>query len=1298
MNMFSKRALLKWLLIVLPLVVLALGLAGAGWLLKTNAGANWVWSQVESAASGSLSSVKVEGDLSSGFVIHDMKYLSPELDILTGRALLQVEPGFFPLSVQVRNLQLQDVLVIAQESDVQTQDETANTDFGAAIAALKLPLPVVIQHAEVSNVAYGGKDDSAVVIVGSLTFKLSLDDQLRIDSAVYTSPGVMALAHGSLNLYAPYELVLSLDGELKSADIHKVLNYNIPLAMEFSGDLNELRFRLLSDLLDLQLDGNLLDPGGEPIWDVTGTAIGTQQTLLIADEEIALAGVSLNSVGSIENWSLDISSDIGIAGVPPLALVLSTHGSDTGIQINRSSLSGSGFDVGFNGQLDWSPQPAADISVVIGQMDLSRWVAEWPETAPLTGELGVTWSKDGLKIPQSKLTLSGTNTEVVIVADIDLERNRVFADLGWSDLRWPLQSETPDFSSSTGQMNLSGTVEDWQSDGQILVKLGKYPEGVLDIKGSGGRSFAELQLLDGRVLGGSLKGKVKADWQDSLNWSMDLSALAIDPEPLLADWPGKLDLDFSIEANSADEQLNIKLKSLNGVLRGTGLSGQGGLTMNRSDINFNQLVLETDNATLLLNGDASTKTGVTGEFKGDLPALLLQGASGNVEMEAAFSSHADYPRLELQAQALDLAWSGVSIKALELGTGENDANSLLPAFDLNATGLSWEGETINELSLSLNTENRTSTVQASMTSDLLDMNTVITLTPDEPDDIFHTTWQGALAVLDLAVSKKYRFGLLEPAALSLSATEISLQPACLEETKGAGLCVSAHHRQDSKLAIKADINSLPVDYLREIFEFDFKFEQKLEGQIEWLHSTGKNPSGGADLRITAGRVLDLEENQVLLESNEGVIKFDLQNGNLESGTVDVVFPDVGFIDIDFEVLDIVDVEARALKGRVLSRLNDIGFLGQMLLPGVDEVSGQFDSSISLEGSPADPDFDGGFTLTDGFFHYLPLGLKLEDVGFSGRVNKRDQGSLKGQFKAGDGIGSIDGRFAFADLDNLNMNLSFSGDKLLLVNTGSLSILTETRLELGLSPERVDINGEIKVPKARLTPANLLLGTVSDSEDLVIETRGEKELTTNQELVPGREFFGHLEVSFGGDVYVKVPGVETNISGKVMYDWSGAPIPVADGVYTLKGTVDVYGPTLNIRNGSISFPSVPANNPLLNIRAQRDVYGNTQIRSAGVQVIGTLQRPVLEAYTVPVTNEDRAWTLLVTGSDFEQGQGVGGFDIGTYIMPRLYVSYGISLFEDENVISARYDLKKGFGIKVTSGQRETGLDMSYTIDK
>jgi translocation and assembly module TamB len=309
-----------------------------------------------------------------------------------------------------------------------------------------------------------------------------------------------------------------------------------------------------------------------------------------------------------------------------------------------------------------------------------------------------------------------------------------------------------------------------------------------------------------------------------------------------------------------------------------------------------------------------------------------------------------------------------------------------------------------------------------------------------------------------------------------------------------------------------------------------------------------------------------------------------------------------------------------------------------------------------------------------------------------------RGHLNGRFRAGDGTGSLDGHISFEDVDQIQVDIALSGDQLLLVNTDDLKIHTDTDITIGFGPQRTDINGVIRIPNAHLTPANLLVEKVNDSEDLVIENAGSGSAPKPAKPASGNQVFGQLEVTFGKNVMIAVPDVKTKISGTTLFYWSGDPVPLAEGVYVLKGKVDMYGPTLLINNGTISFPKVPADNPLLNIRAEREIFGNIQIRSAGVRVIGTLKRPKLEAYTVPVTNEDRAWTLLITGSDFDQGQGVGGFDVGTYIAPRLYVSYGISLFDNENVISARYDLKKGFGVKVTSGHRETGLDVSYTIDR
>jgi translocation and assembly module TamB len=328
--------------------------------------------------------------------------------------------------------------------------------------------------------------------------------------------------------------------------------------------------------------------------------------------------------------------------------------------------------------------------------------------------------------------------------------------------------------------------------------------------------------------------------------------------------------------------------------------------------------------------------------------------------------------------------------------------------------------------------------------------------------------------------------------------------------------------------------------------------------------------------------------------------------------------------------------------------------------------------------------------------YAPAGLEIGDIELEGILERRGKGSLKGRFKAGDGTGTVEGAITFDTPGGPEIDVSLSGEQLRLVDTDNLKVNAETDIRIGLTPLRTDISGRILVPRARLKAANMLLEKVTDSEDLVIETgHGEPESAAN---APGNRVYGELEVALGEDVRIKVPDIEADVSGSVLFSWNGDPLPRANGSYRVRGKVDVYGPSLQIENGLIRFPGVPADNPQLNIRAERDIYGNTQIRSAGVAVTGSLKRLSVDAYTVPDTNRDRAWTLLITGTDFDQGQGVSGFDVGTYIAPRLYVAYGVSLFEDDNVISARYDLKKGFGVKVSSGDRETGADVSYTITR
>jgi translocation and assembly module TamB len=1291
------RSIGKYLLLGLLMLVLAL-IGSVYWLQNTESGASWLWNQVEDIAAGSVLASNVSGDLSSGFEIQNLRYLSESLELSVRRAELRAGPDLWPLSIEIDSLVLQDVAILSRPAPLQLADSEADMDIQSAIGALNLPVPINVNEALIQNVTLQSGVEAPLTLLNSLRFQASLDENLIVDELEVIRDDIEASLSGQLSLEAPFAVSTNLEGLYKSIGVAGKDNFVLPLKLNGSGTLDKLQFSLISQDYGLELGGELQALLIEPEWDVNGVLDHILLPLADSGEAISISGLVVACRGRIDDWFFDLESALDFGALHVSRLDVSGSGSSTGIQVSHAEYFGPDLDITQSGKLDWSSEIKAELNTVIRRLDFSPWVGNWPAGHELSGNLELNVSETSLEINQASLAVIGTGLVANIEADIDIDANKLNARVDWQGFSWPLNDPVPEFASPSGSLNVAGSIDQWNGEGQIDLQIGDYPQGRFVIQGDGTRSSGRLSILDSEILGGRISGEANADWASILNWNAVLSIEGVDPDPLMPGWPGKLDAELALSAKNNNEQIQLNLESVQGVLRGVPVDGRGGLTIEGKNILFDQLEFHTDQAVLQLSGSHVDSAGVSVKFNGYLPSGLLDGASGNVQMEGRFSNNANHPLLDFNLEALDLAWAGYGIKSVSAQTKQAIATRRLPALQLDASNLTLKDQLIDEVSLSFIPMGDRYGLQASLTDERFSLNTALTLVPERPDDLFNDAWHGAIEKLDLLIDQSFGFKLLEPAVFELSSGAVLLGSLCMSEESGAGLCLEGDYQSEGKRSLVLDVSAVPLNYLRDFLELEVNFEQQLEGRLELHQTNGEDLTGGAEFRLSAGRVLDLDENDVLSETSEGKFAFALQNGNLESGVLDLGFSDAGFIDIDFDVLNILQDGERILKGRALTRLSDIGLIGHMALPGIDEIGGSFESNIRLGGTIADPAFDGSFTFGNGFIRYLPIGLSLEDIEFAGQLEKRDRGSLSGKFRAGEGIGSIDGNFLFENLEDLKVDVALKGDQLLLADTETLRILTETDLKLGLSPKRMEINGRIGIPMARLTPANVMLDSVSDSEDLIIETRGAETLSPEQEAPPKNLVYGQLEVAFGDDVLVKVPGIETSISGSVVYNWSGDPVPIANGSYILNGSVDVYGPILSIENGRISFPEIPADNPILNIRAEREVLGNTPVRAAGVRVIGTLKRPVVEAFTVPMTNEDRAWTLLVTGSDFDQSQGVGGFDVGTYIAPKLYVSYGISLFEDENVVSARYDLKKGFGIKVTSGQRETGLDVSYTVDK
>ena len=109
MSRFKSLSIGKIILLGLPLALILVLSCSIYWLLNTASGAAWLWSRVEGLATVDVRSSQVTGDLASGFEIQNLEYRSDTLDVLVGGAGIEAGMVWWPLSVRVDRLSLQDV-------------------------------------------------------------------------------------------------------------------------------------------------------------------------------------------------------------------------------------------------------------------------------------------------------------------------------------------------------------------------------------------------------------------------------------------------------------------------------------------------------------------------------------------------------------------------------------------------------------------------------------------------------------------------------------------------------------------------------------------------------------------------------------------------------------------------------------------------------------------------------------------------------------------------------------------------------------------------------------------------------------------------------------------------------------------------------------------------------------------------------------------------------------------------------------------------------------------------------------
>lgn len=1272
----NKRKL-SAILLALPVMVLVAGLTGWWWLMHTGLGAQWLLDKAADTVAGDMSLTLVSGDLSSGLLLNDIVLDNQAVRVQVGSVEVAVRLNLLPIGLDFKRVHADDVEVrIKPDGTNQPDSENSPGDF-------TVPIRVVFGDIRISGLRFFSSPEAGAVVIPNIRAGAALSSSLVLDHLSLFLPEDQLNISGKIDLSYPYTMAITAESRGR-----------LTIDGDLEGNVESAELVVDSANPAAHIEGTVTQLQRNPGWDLHIDAPSVLLPFKDIDTAVKLTTLEARTTGAWPQFDLDLNAILEAGWIEPARMTLSGNGTDRQFTVQSLTLDGPELSVEATGGVAWIETIQLQLATNIIRLHPGKWIPEWPEKHPVNGEVEVKWGGESLAI--ENFTFAVTNTGLVASGSgvFDPQKETVDLSLSWQDFSWPLGSEAMLVSSKSGSLQVGGNLDDWELEGNLDLRSGELPRGKLVLAGAGNKEALNIDLKDGKALGGTISGTLFWQWTGTQPFSAELSARQVEITPLLPDFPGVLNTRISVSGEIDPLRLSGNIHNLDGTILDLPVTGRGGFHIEKSRVFADELFLGSGTSSLILDGSLYEPGGISFSAEIDSLARFADNLSGSVAVDGNISMASASPRISVSLSGDDLDLGAIRIQHVETNNfREAEAENVT---ELALSGLQIRQRPVESMSIQFDGDKPLQWTRISAQTEDTRIQLELRGAVNDWNDPLASGWGGELTQFALDHQGRFNLDLDKQAALNWSQSGFMLEPACLSGTRGASLCVSSDWF-GGDLNLSADLTAIPVALIDLAVNTDLIFTQIISGTFSWSKKTATSQNALAEFRVTPGSIRAEGGDEVLLETGEGLFGFELAGGKLQEGNLALAIQETGDINISFTVPDLSRGPDSPVEGNVKVEFYDMSALDR-IQPLLDTINGRAKIDLALTGSVRDPAFNGTVSVHDGQFSNLASGFSFSDVNISGEIRDTDRAELAGTFRAGEGTGDIKTRVFFENAFAPVIELSLRGKSLTLIDVPDLKVIADPDIELGWRNQTLDINGRVFIPRARLSPSYLPQASERQSDDVVI--------VAGEMPAPEQDFLrdnpikirGNLEVELGKNAEIDLEFARVNVYGSTRFTWRDEILPVANGNFDLRGDIQAYGQMLKVTQGRIGFPDIPADNPHLNIRAERQIYGNTQIQKAGLLVAGTVKRPVIEAYTVPMTNKDRARTLLVTGSDFNYEQGVGAVAVGTYVLPKLYVSYGIGVFEEGNVISARYDLGKRFGVKVTSGQKDTGVDLNYTLER
>lgn len=534
---------------------------------------------------------------------------------------------------------------------------------------------------------------------------------------------------------------------------------------------------------------------------------------------------------------------------------------------------------------------------------------------------------------------------------------------------------------------------------------------------------------------------------------------------------------------------------------------------------------------------------------------------------------------------------------------------------------------------------------------------------------------------------------------------------------------------DITLGLNVDLSL--IDKL--VLPKEVQLQSKISGEIKAQWSPTQAISAQADFALSSGniKVTDEYNDKQVSQWRHGELSFKVNEAKLTSEFQlhDVQEKPLININSSIHFTDELPIDELPIDTQIeLNQFNLQPF--QALINNVVDLQGYLSAELAVDGTIKAPLINGKLALDSGELLLSQNPNKLENINAELQINN-NQAKILGGFFIRDDKATLNGHLAWQD--DFTVDIDLHAKQLPIVFPPQLIAKVSPTLNFSLKEKVLTISGMLTVLDGSYNIEKLPQGSIELSDDVIIIDEQGKEVFKQKS---GLALKTDISLNIARTFTVSGQGLESNLFGQLQVtQQQSKPLQLFGNIQSENGTYQAYGQKLIIEKGEITFNG-PLTNPYFNLRASRHI--KSEDIEVGLKITGLADALDMQLFSTPTMEAPEMLSYLARGRGLDSGGGsstaaasmligfgvtnsVGIIDqlekvplisniavdtegegdttqatISGYIGNRVYLKYGIGVYEPINELTVRLYLLNRLWLEVVSGIEQSS-DIYYSFD-